>query len=121
MSKPRRFRFRLRETAIASNNAFATSGENAFPAIAWPTLNFASGSLSYANAIAHRFSAGVHTRLSVGCITHPCIPSGLDFFVGDLAGVFQCIRRYPSLPVVVKFFSYRGTAFAARMDFGIVE
>ena len=77
-------------------------------------------SLSYANPIAHRFSAGVHTRLSVGCITHPCIPSGLDFFVGDLAGLFDCSRRYPSLPVVVKFFSYRGTAFAARMDFGIV-
>ena len=34
MSKPRRLRFRLLETAIASNNAFATSGENAFPAIA---------------------------------------------------------------------------------------
>lgn len=62
-------------------------------------------SLSYENPIAHRFSAGVHTRLSVGCITHPCIPSGLDFFVGDLAGLFDCSRRYPSLPVVVKFFS----------------
>ena len=69
-----RFRFRRRrETPITLNIAFVTRGENPFPAITCPTLNFASGSLSCAYPMAHRFSAGVHTR---GCPCPSVPPSG---------------------------------------------
>ena len=116
-----RFRFRRRrETPITLNIAFVTRGENPFPAITCPTLNFASGSLSCAYPMAQRFSAGVHTRLSVGCIAHPCIPSGLDFFVGDLAGLSNRCRRYTRFPMAVKFSSKRSTPCTFRMDCGIV-
>jgi hypothetical protein len=54
----------LRHQLTSAMSAFATRGEKAFPANARLTLNFVSGSLSCANPIAHKFSAGVHTRLS---------------------------------------------------------